>query len=91
MNEEKLQGVYLIHASKKLSHAQHYIGYSDNIIKRFKSHKNGTGSKLCKAFNENNIEFQLVKIWPNENRTFERKLKNQKNTPRICPICTQGL
>jgi len=82
-----MQGVYLIHAKSKLKHAHHYIGFSSDIDSRLKSHQNGTGARLCRAFVENGIEFDVVKTWINEDRKFERKLKNQKNAPRICPIC----
>lgn len=80
-------GCYLIHADKPLHHAQHYIGYSDNIAERIESHRKGKGSKLIAAFNKCNISWSVVHIWPSKDRSFERKLHRMKCSPRICPIC----
>jgi predicted GIY-YIG superfamily endonuclease len=84
-----INGVYLIHAHKKLHHAQHYIGYSSNIAVRIAMHKQGHGSKLIKAFNDNGITWEVARIWQGETRTFERMLHDSKRSPYLCPICNQ--
>ena len=83
-----IDGCYLIHADHPLHHAQHYIGWSDNIARRVKSHKQSKGSKLIAAFNKNNITWSVVRIWPSQDKSFERKLHNGKNSGKwLCPIC----
>ena len=34
------------------------------------------------------IDFQVVRTWPKADRNDERALKNLKNTPRLCPVCS---
>ena len=79
--------VYLVHFGRKLKHAQHYIGYTNNLLSRIRRHVRGDGSKLFKAFIDNKISFIVVRVWLGVDRKFERKLKNRKNTPKFCPIC----
>jgi hypothetical protein len=33
------------------------------------------------------IRFVVARLWIGGDRTLERRLKNQKNGPRLCPIC----
>jgi hypothetical protein len=35
------------------------------------------------------IEILIGRVYPNANRKFERKLKRQKNTSRVCNICRE--
>lgn len=80
--------VYLIHFESKLHHAQHYIGFCQaDFFQRMHQHASGQGAKLLAAFNRNGINWYVALIWYNEDRKFERQLKNRKNTPCICPIC----
>jgi len=79
--------IYLIHFNDKLSHAQHYVGWTTNLEKRIKLHKSGRGSALMKAVVENGIEFTVVRTWEGD-RELERFLKNKKNTKFYCPICS---
>ena len=32
------QGVYIIHAEQKVAHAQHYVGWSEDVEARFEKH-----------------------------------------------------
>ncbi len=82
--------VYLIHFHRKLNRAGHYIGYTDNLEKRLLCHKSGNGSKLMKAVVVAGISWEVVRVWENVDRHFERRLKNQKNSPKLCPICKGG-
>lgn len=87
--------VYLIHFDKKLHHAQHYIGFVDEPVhklgKRVEYHRKGKGSKLLKALVEKEIGFSVIRTWDDGDRNFERKLKNQKKSSRLCPICNPKL
>lgn len=83
--------VYLIHFDQKLHHAQHYIGFVDHpahsLESRLEYHKKGLGSKLLRAVGQKGIEFKVVRTWEEGDRNFERKLKNQKNASKLCPVC----
>ena len=80
--------VYPIHFTEKLHHAQHYIGFvDDDLMKRIALHKANKGAKLLAAVNEKGIEWKVVRAWRGADRHFERKLKNQKNAKRFCPVC----
>jgi len=79
--------VYLIHFEKKLAHAQHYIGYSHDIDGRMNAHKKGRGARLMTVIREKGIDWELARTWVAD-RNFERSLKNRKNAPSLCPICS---
>jgi len=80
--------VYLIHFQQPLKHAQHYLGYVDkNLEARIKRHKSGDGSKLMRAVNLAGIAWEVVRIWKDVDKHFERTLKNRKNTKCLCPLC----
>jgi predicted GIY-YIG superfamily endonuclease len=82
--------VYLLHFSQKLHHAQHYLGYAENIEERIARHQAGNGARLVEAFTQAGIGFVLARTWSG-GRDLERHLKNQKNSPaRLCPICRTG-
>lgn len=78
--------VYLIHFDEKLSHAQHYIGWASNLEGRLAHHKRGTGSRLMAAVSGKGIKWAVARTW-SADRNFERKLKNQKNASKLCPVC----
>lgn len=82
--------VYLIHFEKPFKHAKHYIGFSSskrNVQLRLDHHRHGRGSRLLRAVAEAGISFDVVRIWEEGDRTFERKLKRRKEAPKLCPIC----
>ncbi len=82
--------VYLLHFDKPYCHARHYLGYvkaEEGLDARVKRHKRGGGSKLIKAIVQAGIGFTVVRVWPDGSQELERRLKNQKHTPRLCPIC----
>ncbi len=87
--------VYLLHFDRKLSHAQHYIGFVDHLAhhtleSRLEYHRKGTGSKLLKAVVGAGIGFQVARTWPAGDRNFERQLKNKKNASKLCPLCKKN-
>jgi len=79
--------VYLLHFDRKLSHAQHYIGWTQDLEARLGAHEDGRGSRIVDAFLEAGIGYTVAKTWAAD-RKFERWLKNKNSTPRICPICS---
>ena len=80
--------VYLIYFTEKLHYAQHYIGFvEDDLLKRIAEHKANKGAKLLAAVNDKGIDWKVVRVWRGEDRNFERKLKNNKNAKRFCPVC----
>lgn len=83
---------YLIHFDKPLSHANHYLGWTegDDIEKRIATHEAGhKGHAACilRACKEQGIGWKVVRTWKNVDRNFERWLKKQSNSPKFCPKC----
>lgn len=82
--------VYLIHFDEPLAgHARHYIGYAEDVDGRMWHHKHNSGARILAACNERKIKYKIVRTWEGEDRTFERKLKNQKHAWRHCPVCRE--
>ena len=88
--------VYLIHFDKAIGdtsnphgYAQHYLGYTDDLDTRLATHRHGNGARLMEVVSERGIGWQLVRTWEGD-RNLERRLKNQKNAPRLCPVCRQS-
>lgn len=81
--------LYLLHFDRPLSHAQHYLGFTDHddVQERIARHAKGHGSRLCRAVAAAGIGWRLVRTWPGGDRTLERRLKNRKNGPLLCPVC----
>lgn len=82
--------VYLLHFERPYRHARHYSGFAQNLSWRIKHHRNGTGARLTQVIKENGIRFAVVKVWPGEGRTYERKVKRRGNA-RLCPVCSGEL
>jgi len=83
--------VYLLHFDAPISEnhtTQHYIGSTDNLTARVWDHKRGQGARLCEVAKERGIGFEVVRTWEG-GRKEERQLKNQKQGPRLCPICAE--
>jgi predicted GIY-YIG superfamily endonuclease len=86
------RGVYLLHFHSPISAShttQHYLGYADNIASRVETHQagNSKAARLTQVAVEKGIPFSLARVWNEKNRDFERKLKNRKNAPKLCPYC----
>ena len=78
--------IYLLHFDEKLHHAQHYIGYTEDLNARMDRHMSGLVSKLVRAVVEAGITFKIAKVWEGD-RALERKLKNKKKARLLCPCC----
>lgn len=89
--------VYLLHFKQPLAHGkspagnpmvtQHYVGFTDDLIGRLLAHAEGRGARLLQVIQERGIGFQLARTWDGGTRKLERKIKNCKNTRRLCPVC----
>jgi len=84
---------YLLHfydpqtgESAKLAHAAHYLGMSDSVSERLAEHGTSHGAKLTYAARQAGLSWVVARTWCG-GRKFEKKLKSQKNGPRLCPIC----
>jgi predicted GIY-YIG superfamily endonuclease len=81
--------VYLLHFDRPISDlhtCQHYLGSADDINARLGQHLAGHGSRLTQVAIGRGIGWQVARLWRG-GKGKERHLKNQKNGPRLCPIC----
>lgn len=91
--------VYLLHLKTPLPRgisrcgtplqAGHYIGFADDLVERILKHADGHGARFTQVCVERGIDWQLARTWEGgqADRRFERRLKNGKWGPRLCPIC----
>lgn len=79
--------VYLIHFDQPLQHARHYVGFANDVDGRLWNHRHNKGANILKVLNRLGIKYDIVRVWDDADRTFERHLKNCKHTPRYCPVC----
>ena len=83
--------VYLLHFNRPISSrhtTQHYIGFAECLATRIQRHESGNGARLVQVAKERGIHFKLVRVWCGD-RELERRLKNWKCAPRLCPVCAQ--
>jgi predicted GIY-YIG superfamily endonuclease len=78
--------IYLIHLATPFKHAKHYLGSASDLAERIERHRSNGGARLLRAVNLAGISWEVVRTWRGS-RSDERKLKNQHNTPRLCPVC----
>lgn len=85
---------YLIHFNSKIGNpanrrgqAQHYLGCTSSLKRRMADHRSGNGSKIMAAVARAGVSWRLARTWSHGTRKLEKRLKAQKNAPRLCPIC----
>ncbi len=83
-----MKGCYLLHFETPFHHARHYVGWSSNIALRIQGHERGNSAKLIHAISVAGIRFQVVRLWIDTDRAYERRLHNRHNSPRLCPVCS---
>jgi predicted GIY-YIG superfamily endonuclease len=66
--------------------ATHYMGWTTDLDARLAAHTAGQGASITRAAIEQGITWTLVRTWTGT-RDDERKLKNQKQGPKLCPTC----
>lgn len=79
--------VYLIHLDRPFQHARHYVGWAKDLDRRLAHHAAGTGARFLQVVREAGITWQLVRVWPDADRTFERRLKKTHSVRDYCPAC----
>jgi predicted GIY-YIG superfamily endonuclease len=81
--------LYLLHFDRPLAHAQHYLGFTEDLETRLRLHANPNGSsnhRLMQVIYELGIGFTLARAWSGD-RSAERKLKQRHEGRRLCPLC----
>lgn len=69
-------------------YARHYLGWTEGAVAdRVATHLAGQGSPLIKAALARGLAVELVREWHGVDRHFERRLKNRREAPRLCPTC----
>lgn len=88
--DAKLYGtIYLVHFDEPYKHARHYLGFAPgDVDERMVKHMLGTGSNLMRVVSAVGISWRLARLWKGT-RADERRLKNGKQAPRYCPICSE--
>lgn len=78
---------YLLHFSAPVGHARHYLGTAYDLRRRLQLHRAGRSrAALIDYAVSQGITLQLVRVWPG-GRGTERRLKNRKEGPTLCPVC----
>lgn len=93
MSDQNIGSVYLLHFSAPISErhtTQHYMGWAKSLPARIAHHRAGSGARLTQVAREKGIDFTVARTWDNVDRNFERKLKNGKRGPRLCPTCQEA-
>lgn len=78
---------YLVHLHQPFGHAQHYLGWSEQVQLRLGHHARGTGSNLLRHAKLAGCTWSLVRLWPGASRTMERRLHDRGSAARLCPYC----
>ena len=79
--------VYLLHFSRRLKHARHYLGKTSNLRHRMNEHRTGKGARILAACNRAGISYKVVRTWLRAPRGLERELK-QLHRESLCPVCS---
>lgn len=85
--------IYLLHFDRPISDlrnprgfASHYTGWTLDLPARLVDHAAGRGARLMQVVGEQQIGWQLARIWTGT-RTRERSLKRSGGAARRCPVC----
>jgi predicted GIY-YIG superfamily endonuclease len=82
----KRRVIYLLHFERAYHHAKHYIGSTSDLETRLADHRNGQVARLLQVINDAGISWSVVRTWKGS-RLVERKIKQRKQAPDLCPIC----
>src|SRR5262249_28678879 len=78
--------IYLLHFSEADRHAKHYRGYAADLDARLERHRSGQGARLLAVLKSAGVGWECVRTWSGS-RALERRLKNRKEAPKLCPVC----
>jgi hypothetical protein len=82
--------IYLLHFQQPYHHARHYLGWTEGVLEtRLDRHMVGNGARLVNVVTEAGIGIEVARLWSGT-RDLERKLKNRKNSQKLCPICLKA-
>lgn len=90
--------MYLIHFDRPYKHACHYLGWTTDLEKRIKQHREinldnldkenkNRGAVLLAYVNSAGIGWEVVRVWEGVTIDIEFKLKKNMHLPRYCPKC----
>lgn len=72
-------GVYLLHFDSPVGHAEHYMGYADDICLRVASHARGTsGARLPSTAFKRGIGFVIARVWEGATEADEARMKARR-------------
>jgi predicted GIY-YIG superfamily endonuclease len=85
--------IYLLHFARPVGNlanprgqARHYIGWALDAQAREQEHRAGRGAALTRAAVALGIDWRLY-VLAEGDRALERRLKNLRAAPRLCPVC----
>ena len=84
--------VYLIHFSGLTAAGhQHYLGWSNDVVKRFKRHQAGRGAAETKKALAEGLKLTLAQTWSGT-LADEKRIKHERRLARrgfacLCPFC----
>lgn len=87
MHSDRNRVVYLIHFDRPYKQARHYIGSAQDLAARLEQHSAGHGARLMTVIKDAGITWTLARTWQG-GRRLERRIKNRKEAPALCPICS---
>lgn len=70
--------------------ANHYIGFTTDLVGRVMEHAEGHGARFTQVCHERGIGFALARTWDGAGKQVERRLKKYKKARRLCPVCDPG-
>jgi predicted GIY-YIG superfamily endonuclease len=79
--------LYLLHFDPRYRHAGHYLGYTEDLPKRFAMHLQGKGSPLVKAAVNHGSRIILVRIWAEDGNAEQEIKRVVRSGVRLCPVC----
>lgn len=79
--------LYLLHFDPRYRHAGHYLGYTEDLPKRFATHLKGKGSPLVKAAVNHGSRIILVRIWAEDGNAEQEIKRGVGSRGRLCPVC----
>lgn len=79
--------VYLVHMTRALHGARHYLGFSTDVRKRVARHKQGRGTPLLGEATRRGIPWRVVRTWRGRDGYFEQELKRSGPLAGLCPVC----
>lgn len=89
MRSDLVGVTYLLHFERPISHAQHYLGWTNDLDARMKQHRNGSRERCVLTFvaRERGIGLILARVWEGVTIDHEKRMKRRRNARRMCPIC----